>query len=342
MPKKAAKTAAKKSAKKAVKKGTKSKKTSVPSLGRLNEDLLGQFELLAEEEALFEDEEEEDEGALFSDGDLKAFVTSFAGPSPYDGLSDAEQDARRDAQEFAFDAMEASSKAAALKLVKKALKLDPDCVDALVLLNDLSARTDGDLLDGLEKAVAAGERWLSPKFIEKNKGDFWGLIETRPYMRALNRWAEELSAAQMRPKAIEVYERILELNPEDNQGVRYPLLGLYLTEANLAAAEKLLKQYEVDESAVFLWGRVIERLLARDLEGAGAALPGAFEANQYVALFLSGRRKPPAALPEMYEMGSEEEAVLCLFYLGVSVVKDHEAHLWLYEQCSALVSPGVQ
>jgi len=130
MPKKAAKTAAKKSAKKAVKKGTKSKKTSVPSLGRLNEDLLGQFELLAEEEALFEDEEEEDEGALFSDGDLKAFVTSFAGPSPYDGLSDAEQDARRDAQEFAFDAMEASSKAAALKLVKKALKLDPDCVDA--------------------------------------------------------------------------------------------------------------------------------------------------------------------------------------------------------------------
>ena len=50
MPKKAAKTATKKSAKKAVKKGTKSKKASAPSPERLNEDLLRQFELLAEEE----------------------------------------------------------------------------------------------------------------------------------------------------------------------------------------------------------------------------------------------------------------------------------------------------
>jgi hypothetical protein len=50
---------------------------------------------------------------------------------------------------------------------------------------------------------------------------------------------------------------MLELNPKDNQGARYPLIGLYIEMENLNCAAELLKKYEHDGSAMFarvLWG----------------------------------------------------------------------------------------
>ena len=69
--------------------------------------------------------------------DLKALMTSLQSSSVADKLSDEEADARYQAQELAFDAMGAASEAEARKLAKRALRLDPDCVDALAVLIDL-------------------------------------------------------------------------------------------------------------------------------------------------------------------------------------------------------------
>ena len=71
--------------------------------------------------------------------------------------------------------------------------------------------------------------------------------------------------------AIHVYERMLQLNPNDNQGVRDPLLGLYLTAGDLKGAGALLNKYENDALANFAWGRVLERFLSDDHAGAKAA-----------------------------------------------------------------------
>jgi hypothetical protein len=60
-------------------------------------------------------------------------------------------------------------------------------------------------------------------------------------------------------KAIGHYQALLELNPDDNQGARYPLLGCYLTHREMTLAEGLLQQYEGDAMATFAWGRVLER-----------------------------------------------------------------------------------
>ena len=269
---------------------------------------------------------------LILPSDVDALIASLTGPSAHEGLDDAEADRKDEAQQIAFDAMEADTEAEARKLARRALRLDADCVDALVLMADLDAPTRTAFIEGLKKAVEAGERALGVQFIQKNKGHFWLLLETRPWMRALDRLASELKEAGLNLDAISIYERMLELNLNDNQGVRDPLLGLYLTVGDLKGAGKLLKKYEEDALANFAWGRVLERFLAGDRAGAKAALEIARAANHHVELYMTARKPLPEEPPEMYSPGSEEEAVLVLSILSGAWAAHKEAVFWLFDE----------
>ena len=305
--------AKKNAAKKAAKKAPKTPQAMAQEMMRVLTSKLGPNDLIMPE-------------------DVNALLTSLGGPSATDGLSDEEADARDEAQQIAFDAMEAKTEAQALKLAKRALKLDPDCVDALVILAGIETDSPQQLIDRLQQAVAAGERSLGAKFIRENKGYFWGLIETRPYMRALAQLAGLLRGVGLNADAIKHYEKILELNPNDNQGVRDPLVGLYLATGNLDGARKLLQDYEKDGSANILWARVLYLFLSGDKPGATAALELAREENRFVELYLSGRKGLPKAMPEMYSPGSEEEAVLVLDNMSFAWAEHMDASYWLLDQ----------
>ncbi len=270
-----------------------------------------------------------------TENDLRALMASLNGPSVADKMSDEDVDARYAAQELALDAMDARTEAEARKLAKRALRLDPDCVDALLVMTDLDARNPRQILDGLRKAVAAGERSLGKSFIEENTGHFWMLLDTRPYMRALQVLGDALRNEGICLDAIQVYEKMLELNPNDNQGVRDPLLGLYLQTGDLKGAGRLLKKYKDDASANFAWGYVLERFLAGDEKSAIAALKTARKANPHMELYLTARKELPEYLPEMYSPGSEEEAVLCLSFVGAAWVTHEEACAWFFDQMTA-------
>ncbi len=267
--------------------------------------------------------------------DLKALRFSMESPSATDGLDDWDADAKFEAQELAFAAMEARSQTAARKLARQALDLDPDCVDALLIVADLGGRTQKARIEALSGAVEAGRRSLGAKFFKKNKGHFWMLIDTRPFMRAMETLAGELAPVD-KPGAIAIYAEMLELNPGDNQGVRYPLLGLYLAVGDRGGAQDLLMQYPEDASAVFAWGLLIERLVAGDYERAEAALQKAIQSNRFVALQLTGRQPLPKGLPQMYALGSVEEAVLCQHYLMPAWEAQPEALMWVYDRCAAM------
>lgn len=269
---------------------------------------------------------------LIMPDDLKALMVSLESPQAGGRISDLEADARDEAQQIAFEAMEAETEVQARKLAKRALKLDPDCVDALVVMTELDAHSTREKLEGLQKAVAAGERALGAKFIDENEGRFWLLIETRPYMRALQSLAEGYRSQGIKQDAITLYEKMLGLNPNDNQGVRDPLLGLYLESGDLNDAALMLTKYKDDASASFAWARVLERLLSGDRDGAAAMLKKARKANPHVELFLASQKPLPENLPEMYSPGSEAEAVLCLSYLGGAWAEHADAARWLFEQ----------
>ena len=182
------------------------------------------------------------------------------------------RDARAKAQDLAFEAMEAKTPQQALKLAARALELNPRCVDALLLVAQATVRGPQDLLDRVAAAVRAGEEDLGEGFFEENRGHFWGMMETRPYMRARASLASLLADAGRVAEAVEHLEAMLELNPNDNQGLRYGLLGHYLALGRLDKARELFEQYDDEPSAMFLWGRVLERFLAGDRDGAAAAL----------------------------------------------------------------------
>ncbi len=136
---------------------------------------------------------------------------------------------REAAQALCYEAMEAGGDARAADLCRQALEIDPDSCDALTMLAQVEAGTAGDLIDRLQGAVEAGERSLGTKAFAADRGHFWGLLETRPYMRARAWLADELRGVGRLDEAVAHWRAMLDLNPADNQGVRYPLLGALMT-----------------------------------------------------------------------------------------------------------------
>lgn len=241
-----------------------------------------------------------------------------------------------EAQEVMYEAFQAGSKRQRVKLARKALKISPDCADAYVLLADETARTPQVARELYEKAVAAGERALGPELFEEAVGHFWGITETRPYMRARFGLANLLEAMGEMDEAIEHYQEMLRLNPGDNQGVRYTLLNALLRTGADEAAAELLAEYEDDAMAGWLYSRA---LLAFRQEGPGpvanAYLEKALEQNEHVPDYLLGKKRLPRRPPAYVGWGDENEAQ---DYVGGAMDlwrKTTGALAWLAQQVEA-------
>jgi hypothetical protein len=87
------------------------------------------------------------------------------------------------AQDIMYDAWDSSGKRRA-ELARHALEISKDCADAYVLLAEEAAKSLEEAKNLYEQGVKAGERALGPQVFEEEAGYFWGIIETRPYMRA--------------------------------------------------------------------------------------------------------------------------------------------------------------
>jgi tetratricopeptide (TPR) repeat protein len=265
--------------------------------------------------------------------EMNAFLQTLMGRGLKEALKNAPAPTpQQEAQELAYRAIEAPDRAQVLSLAKQAIALDPDCVDALVTLAGASAHSAEDLIAGVEKAVEVGERSLGPEFFQENRGHFWGMLQTRPYMRARHQLADLLLDAGRVTEAVRHFEALIELNPNDNQGVRDTLLACYLMADNLNGARHLLHEYKEDDSALFNWGRMLERILCGDLDGAARALKHARKNNRFVELYLTGRKRPPREMPDSYSFGSEEEAIICAEALGEAWVTHPKALTWLFTQ----------
>lgn len=212
------------------------------------------------------------------------------------------------AQEVAFDAMEANAKRA-LTLAKKALAISPWCADAYRIIagheKDLGRRAEI-----LALGMKIGEKALGADF-ENFKGDFWGFIETRPYMRIKGALADCLGQLGDRDGQIRQYLEMLELNPNDNQGIRYVALTALIQAGLDDAAWKLYEQYRDDWSADWTYGRV---LLDFRKHGSGPetekSLVTAIECNPYAIKYLAKKRKLPKKWPDLYSPGDEREGIV--------------------------------
>lgn len=205
-----------------------------------------------------------------------------------------------------------------VRLAKQALKLYPNTSDAYVILAQES-QTLPEMKDYYYAGMKVGEKELGPEYFKEDRGYFWGLLETRPYMRAKQGYAECMWALGDFKEAITQYREMLELNPNDNQGIRYGLLTALLETGEYGEAEQLMEQYpeataNMLYNQAFLqymkngWTKKTEKLLKKGLER-----------NPHVPAFLLGKKRIPDERPQFIGMGDENEAI--------DYAQQH-SHLW--------------
>lgn len=220
-------------------------------------------------------------------------------------LSDLER-----AQEMIYKAHEAKSKTQMVKFARSALDISVDCADAYVILAQLNTKTLGEALALYEAGVKAGERALGSEF-EELKGHFWGFLETRPYMRARQGLAMTLREMGRLDEAAQHMDAMLELNPNDNQGVRYSYITLLLETNDSTRLEKLFEQYPDDWSATWKYSQALyEFRKTGQSDKADELLSDAIEYNPYVPPYILGKKKIPKTLNyAYYSPGDENEAL---------------------------------
>ncbi|MBA1337005.1 MAG: hypothetical protein HPY66_3441 [Firmicutes bacterium] len=212
------------------------------------------------------------------------------------------------AQELIYDAWEEPNRQKRLALARKALRISPYCADAYNLLAEESKSLE-ERQDLYEQGVKAGRMALGDLFFKKYAGHFWGYIETRPFMRALAGLSECLWRNGRRQEAIENYKELLQLNPNDNQGIRYILVNCLLAEGMDGEAEKLLSEYQ-ESSCFMLYSEALFSFRNLSRGKAAKHLEQALASNPHVPSYLLGLKHIPFVLPAAYSWGSEEEAIL--------------------------------
>lgn len=260
--------------------------------------------------------------------ELDAFLKELMGApipeTPLEELSDKEK-----AEDLVFEAWELPA-GQGIKNAKKALQLDPDCIAAYEFL----ASVQRDLISAkvyYSKGVETGRRLFGGDFLAENKGAFWGLHETRPFMRCMFQYSDCLYAEGKVRAAKDILEEMIELNPNDNQGVR-DVLMLYLIELHeYEKFEKYSRQYKNDTMASHLFNKALYSYIRYGKGGvATRALNKAKERNPYVipkllAPFYDG------PIPEYYGIGDNNEAIHYILIAHETWWKIGGAIAWLRE-----------
>ena len=235
------------------------------------------------------------------------------------------------AQELAYDAMEAHGRLR-IKRARQALALSADCADAWVLLAE-EASTPEVAVERYERALLAGAAAIGADRFASLRGEFWGHVETRPYMRARLGLAQALRDLGRDDDAVAHYRALLELNPGDNQGVRYLLLAALLQRGLNDEAGVLLSEHEGDPQALWPYGRLLWRFR---VDGGSARTRAAFDAavlaNPYVVSYLLDPDSIPFHRPPHFALRSREEAASVAETLAGAFAATDGALEWLAAQ----------
>ena len=216
------------------------------------------------------------------------------------------------AQDIMYEAWDTEDSDERIRIAHEALSVHPDCADAYVLLAEETAESQEEAKELYEKGVLAGERDLGKKFFKENAGHFWGMHETRPYMRARNGLAQVLWALGEDQKAIDNCHEMLRLNPGDNQGIRYVLVRFLADLGRYVELEAFLNSEEYQDDCMVDW--IYTRVLLQFVKTGRSTkskklLSKAIDCNSQVTAYLCGRKSMPRNIPDKITMGGEDEAI---------------------------------
>lgn len=221
---------------------------------------------------------------------------------------------REQSDDLLFEAYDEPIKSKAIKLAKQALEINPDNIDAENFITKFEVNT----IKRLEKYKATLDReharlQRENMFNKEKIGIFWGLIGTRPYMRTKHSYMLTLMELGRYTEAIKQGEELLELCENDNQGIRYLIIGLYTVLEKFEECEKIYKKYQ-DDSTFMLFPFSIMYYKMGDYRKSKKIIREIQENNKYILEYLKQKIKFSKVQIDnieeegVYSWGSEAEA----------------------------------
>lgn len=245
--------------------------------------------------------------------------------------SDGNMTPEEQSQDLINQAHQAKSGAEIIQLAEKAIMLNPDCSEAYHLLGDHKAVELADAIEWYKKSMDAAQRTLGKKEFEQNKGHFWLVQETRPFMRAKQSYAETLAYGGKYEESVAQYKEMLALNPNDTQGVRYVYGSYLIILAYFKEFKKLLNLFPDEESTAWSFNKALYLFASQGTnDDSVKALVDAHKINEHVLALLTREKPMPKSIPEYYSPGQENEAQYYIAESANAWVSVNNALDWCY------------
>lgn len=216
-----------------------------------------------------------------------------------------------EAYELLEEAENAKTMKEAKRLAKKAFETSDACFDAKLFLADIeenSLKSNKILDEGLEFEK---KRLEKEGYFDKEKiGRFYGIFETRPYIRGLYTKASNLCNDGKYKRAIEVCKEILKLNENDNTGSRYLLMALYAIIEDEKFMLDLYKKYK-ENNLEMLFPMFVLYYKKEDDVKARKYLDMINKGNKHFIKFFKGNMKlEEDIMPGYYSRGNASEVFM--------------------------------
>lgn len=216
-----------------------------------------------------------------------------------------------EAYELLEEAENAKTMKEAKRLAKKAFETSDACFDAKLFLADIeenSLKSNKILDEGLEFEKKRLEK--EGYFDKENIGRFYGIFETRPYIRGLYTKASNLCNDGKYKRAIEVCKEILKLNENDNTGSRYLLMALYAIIEDEKFMLDLYKKYK-ENNLEMLFPMFVLYYKKEDDVKARKYLDMINKGNKHFIKFFKGNMKlEEDTMPGYYSRGNASEVFM--------------------------------
>jgi len=205
----------------------------------------------------------------------------------------------------------------------------------LQLLNDIYSDIENNNYKEAERKLKElliyEEDKLGEKFIKENKGDFWLIPETREYMEMRVDYADVLWLSGKKNESLEVDKGTLELNPNDNQGVRDWAIFKAVNLRDFDYAKKLFKDYEEDRGATMLLGKILYNYSLGDMKKAKENAESLKDHNPYIKDYIIEKKRIPLEEPFFYGYGDENEAIIAMTYAKDAINETLGFKKWVKE-----------
>ena len=237
-----------------------------------------------------------------------------------------------DAYEILEEAQNARNEKEAIKLAKKAYEKSPECFDAILFQCDLEENgiKRMKLLEGgleVEK-----NRLIKEKYFDKeNIGHFYGIFETRPYIRGLVVKAEYLLEEGKLRQAESICKEVLRLNENDNMGARYLLMAIFATLEEENDMLKLYKKYPEEDLEMLFPLFALYYKIGNDKK-AKEYLNRVNKCNSnFVKIFNDTIKESDKVKPGYYSRGDSSEIFMYLERYGYLLITMPRLHEYVIE-----------